>query len=446
MLILPLTTLLTPADQQAVAYAPGDQPDTADYEMDVETWWANHPFNPENSNYIPVGGIASPEPVLDVQGQYGGNIQAAIDALPSTGGTLYFDPGTYTNAFQLVGKNNVHFISPGGAILRGGPGWIVGCQQALNYSDIAAGVHSHDPKSIACVTTNRIQNIYFKNITFDGGGLALNAINLSAAKGVVFDHVVFQNFSDSAIPYLGIVDGNVNLENIWFRGTHFAGRARWAMYLDGAHFSGVVQSQIDFNFGDMNSSSGGLLFMTNDDLNGDYNQNGTFEPNEKRNANHIVVAHNTFGADGGEAMHTGIAMNGTNILIEKNKVLRYVYRFALFMGKCDAINPGVDMHFYDLKVIGNSTKSADIFTQVDGSKYDCNLQNNTMGVGRYVVRDNVIDAPSLPALVWESSPPIEGPNIMDNNCVGGKLDGTHTDCNAFGPASSILLPLILADP
>src|SRR5262249_274949 len=156
-------------------------------------------------------------------------------------------------------------------------------------------------------------------------GSALTALNLSAANGVVFDNVVFQNFSISTISYEAVVNGNVNLENIWFRGTHFIGRENWALYLDGAHFSGEVQSRIDYNFGTMNSVCGGLRFMTNADLNGDYDQNGTFEPNEKRNANYIVVAHNTFGGDGGNSMHTGLAINGANVLIRQNTVLRYIY-------------------------------------------------------------------------------------------------------------------------
>lgn len=399
------------------------------YGAAVETWWASHPFNPESPSYIPIGAITSPDPILDVRDQYGGDIQLALDALPSTGGTLYFDPGTYANDFRLVGRSNVHFISPGGAILSSGPSWAVGCEQALVYSQIANGVHSHDPESIACVTSGRIKNIYFKNLTFDGGGSATNALRLSAANGVVFDQVVFQNFHDPGDFHHGVVNGNVNLENVWFRGVHFAGRERWALYLDGAHFSGVVQSRIDYNFGDMDSSSGGLLFMTNADLNGDYNQNGAYEPNEKRNANYIVIAHNLFGASGpSSSMHTGIAMNGANILIKSNTVLRDMYRFALFMGKCDAINPGVEMRFDNLSVIGNYARDMTIFVHLDGSRYNCEIQNNTMEIGRYIVRDNSIDAPSLPALVWETNPPLLKPNLADNNCVGGRLYGVGTPC------------------
>jgi hypothetical protein len=187
--------------------------------------------------------------------------------------------------------------------------------------------------------------------------------------------------------------------------------------------------------------------MANADLNGDYNQNGTFEPNEKRNSNYIVVAHNTFGGDGGSSMHTGLAINGANVLIKQNTILRYIYRFVLFMGKCDALNPGVDMRYYNLKVLGNTAVGANVFIQLDGSKYNCNVLNNTMGVGRYTVRDNVISASKLPALVWESTPPIDGPNFISNNCVGGKLYGTDLACTVHNNLSSkVFLPIVLSGP
>jgi len=437
-----LLALVLPSGTQLYQVRPGSAPlsppsipslfsEPPDYTMDVEDWWAVHPFNPQSPTYIKIGAISSPSPIVNVQEQFAGNIQAAINALPSTGGSLFFEPGTYQNNFQLIGKSNVHFISDGGAVFTGGPGKVVGCQQALDYTAIAQGVHSHNSTSIACITTDRIQNIYFKNIVFDGAGTAINAVLLSAAKDVVFDSVTFQNFHDPETFHHGVVNGNVNLENIWFRGVHFAGRERWVIYLDGAHFSGVVQSQIDFNFGDMESSSGGLLFMANNDLNGDYNQNGIYEPDEKRNANYIVIANNLFGAAGGSSMHTGMAISGANVLIQNNTVLRYIYRFALLNGKCDAINSGVDLRFINLKLIGNRIKSADIFAHIDAGKYACEIKNNTMGLGRYVVRDNRVDAESIPALVWETNPPLETPNLEVNNCVGGKLYHSNIPCTYY---------------
>ena len=52
--------------------AAGVPPVAVRYDADVEDWWAEHPFNPERPDAVPVGGIASPEPVLDVAGRFGG--------------------------------------------------------------------------------------------------------------------------------------------------------------------------------------------------------------------------------------------------------------------------------------------------------------------------------------------------------------------------------------
>ncbi|MGH2351318.1 MAG: hypothetical protein ACRDJN_06850, partial [Chloroflexota bacterium] len=109
----------TPTTTPAPAAPAGVPQMPVSYGMDVETWWATHPFNPENPNSIPVGGIGSPSPRLNVKTQFGGNIQAAIDALPATGGTLFFEPGVYENGFQLT-KSNVHFVADShDAVIRG---------------------------------------------------------------------------------------------------------------------------------------------------------------------------------------------------------------------------------------------------------------------------------------------------------------------------------------
>src|SRR5262249_24996033 len=150
-----------------------------DFDADVEAWWATHPFNPQRPDAVPVGGIASPEPVLDVAGRFGGNVQAAIDALPPEGGTLRFSPGTYDASFTLGGRGNVHFVSDGGATLRAragaGPvlGRVAGCPLALDYAAFAQAVRLEgDPRhasAVACLDA-RARNIYFRDLTFDGNG------------------------------------------------------------------------------------------------------------------------------------------------------------------------------------------------------------------------------------------------------------------------------------
>jgi hypothetical protein len=60
------------------------------YDVSVEEWWGQHPYNPEGPNYDPV--INSPSPVIDIT-DFGGDIQAAIDSLSSTGGAVIYGGG-----------------------------------------------------------------------------------------------------------------------------------------------------------------------------------------------------------------------------------------------------------------------------------------------------------------------------------------------------------------
>ncbi len=158
------------------------------YGPDVEAWWADHPFNPKAAGCVPIGTISSPEPVIRVRPEDLGGIQAALDALPASGGTVFFEPGTYRGDFQLIAKSNVHFISNGGAVIRA-RGSIAGCALALHAADINAWlVNNNDSptrrEARACVTSNRIRNIYFKNLIFDGGSQAGQSLRVVASDGI----------------------------------------------------------------------------------------------------------------------------------------------------------------------------------------------------------------------------------------------------------------------
>lgn len=61
------------------------------YGMDIEQWWLSHPYNPQGPNYDPV--ITSPSTTVTLNP--GGSIQTAINSLPSGGGTIIINPGTY---------------------------------------------------------------------------------------------------------------------------------------------------------------------------------------------------------------------------------------------------------------------------------------------------------------------------------------------------------------
>lgn len=377
-----------------------------DYDADVQTWWAGHPFNPESPTYIPIGGIASPSPTIKVRAQYGGDIQAAINALPPTGGTLYLEPGRYNNNWQLVGKSNVHFVSDGGAILYGGPSNVDGCELALDYSAFSLAVNKRDQNALACATTDRIGDIYFKNLTFDGSGSAYYALALSAAKGIVFDNVTFQNYFDPGDSHRGLVSGSGMVDNVWFRGSHFVGNERYALYLDGTHGSGVVDSQIDYNFG-----SGGLLFLTNDDFSDDYNGNGTWDPDEVRLSNYVVVARNTFGPGGAEGgIPTAIQATAANVLIKGNTTYRYAQNLAQFDKRCSQRWPGLSYLYYGSRVISNRLEDATNLVTFNGNVASCNDK-----MGKYEVRDNVVSNGAHLERAVNELGKIDGPNVVTNN-------------------------------
>lgn len=376
------------------------------YSVDVHTWWAGHPFNPDSPNYIPIGAIASPAPVLKVGAQYGGNIQAAIDALPPAGGTLYFESGRYSNDWRLVGRSDVHFVSDGGAILEGGPSSIDGCELALDYPSFNLAVHKRDPNALACATTSRIHDVYFKNLTFDGRGSALYAIAMSAARDVLFDNVTFQNYRDPGELHRGLVSAAGMVDGVWFRGSHFVGNERYAVYMDGTHGSGVVDSRIDYNFG-----SGGLLFLTNDDFSEDYNGNGRWDPEEIRLSNYVVIARNTFGPDGAvEGLPAAVQATAANVLVKDNTTHRHILNLAQFDKRCSQRWPGLSYQYYGSRIVGNRLEDVTNLVTFNGSAANCSDQ-----MGKYEVRDNVVSkGPHFEQVVKELGK-IDGPNVVKNN-------------------------------
>jgi type 1 glutamine amidotransferase len=102
-----------------------------DYTMEVDQWWATHPFNPDSPHYRPE--IRSPQPVVTLTS--GQSIQEAVDKLPEGGGTIKLSAGTY-EGFQIIGRSNVHVISDGEAVIHG-PSVIAVCQEAIDYGRVA---------------------------------------------------------------------------------------------------------------------------------------------------------------------------------------------------------------------------------------------------------------------------------------------------------------------
>ncbi len=382
------------------------------YAQDAKSWWNEHPFNQESPNYRPE--ISSPANQVNVLTEYNGDIQSAINALPATGGTLVFPEGVYTGTFSLIDRDNIHFIGQGNVVINlTAEGVIAGCQMSTVYSDISGQVAVKNPTAIECVTTGRTKNIYFKNLTFDGMNTQLQAMSLSASKNIVFDTVTFQNFVDPKASHRGLVSGNAVLDNIWFRNVRFAGKERYALYLDGLHGGGVINSQIDGPFG-----SGGLLFLTNDDLSRDYNNNGYLEMDELRTANHVAVAYNTFTG----YLYNGISIMGRDSLVYKNTAQAAIGNsFVTIESKSSHVDKKLVYNYFGNIVSENKIKGVRYFTQIFASP-TCPLLTNCALQGKYFVTNNNIETSlNFSKLVNESISQfgtITGPNVVADNCIG----------------------------
>ncbi len=398
------------------------------FSSDVESWWAGHPFNPEKPGSVPIGGITNVAglPTVNVKQGFGSNLQAAIDSLPASGGTLVLDAGTY-GSFTLVGKNNVHFVSSGGAVITGQSD-IAPISQALTYGTFNSCSFYGDPVCLNALR-NQTSNIYFKNVTFDGGGATGEAIGLHAVRGAVFDNVTFQNYANPGSGHGGLIGGNSTLDNIWCRGCTFVGRQRYAVYLDGAHGSGIINSTIENGF------DNGLLFLTNDDFTLDVDRNGQLEPHERHTGNYIVVYGNTFK---GNNIYSVVQATAANMLIAKNTALGSLTYF--FSSDIRNSNRGIVYNLYGTRPVGNRTQNLTYFSEWGGPGA-CNpaAGQTCARAGQYQVRDNVIqNASSFRGMATHDSSTtsqMDGPYVITNNCANGKIDGTGAACTG-GTAST----------
>jgi hypothetical protein len=260
--------------------------------------------------------------------------------------------------------------------------------------------------------------VYFRNLIFDGQGTAEEALLIRAAQDVVFDQVTFRNFLDPKVDHAGLVSGSGMLDNIWFRGVTFEGNERYAIYLDGIHGSGVVDSQIDSAFG-----SGGLLFLGNDDFSEDYDGDGVWEPNERRISNYIVVDGNTFGTSGSDrTLHTGVSVTGANALVRDNTTFGNMVYLAEFVNRCSLRWPQLQYEQFGHVVKGNRVQSVDSLVMVDGT-IPANCDGSVPGlIGHFTVKGNITASPPRSGSMVSERSEIEGPNSVIGNHVRGVSD------------------------
>lgn len=222
------TLLLLPVVVSAEVASTGVPRLDPNYSVNVEQWWASHPFNPESPQYDPQ--ITSPAPVREIPD--GASIQQVIDALPAGGGTVKLEPGSY-DAFQIVGRSNVHVTADGNAIIRG-PVRVASSREAMDYGryDAAVSRGRRNPQ-IWELHKQPTRNFYFRNLTFDGDHRHVGLVGLQRVYDVVFDRCTFQNGVNPKAGHPGQLWGHEGLNNIWCRQCRFLGECGYASYLDG---------------------------------------------------------------------------------------------------------------------------------------------------------------------------------------------------------------------
>jgi hypothetical protein len=317
---------LFPAIARGDDVGPGIPSVTPDYQSDVRAWWAKHPLNPESKNALRE--IASPQPVVELKS--GASIDEAIARLPAAGGTLRLAAGSY-GPFRIIGRSNVHIVGPeSGEAIISGHSYLAVCPEAMDYVKFDAAVsHFDDHKlkdrrlwELYCRPT---RNLLLKNLVFDGEGKTAvdfpgvgiqgpgGALGLKRVRDVLVDRCEFRNFIDTktGLQHGGLAWGHYGLTNVWFRDCTFSGVAKYAVYLDGAHGSGLIGCTIDGK----GCVNGGLLFLANHDFTDDLNENGKLDADEEKCAKFVVIAGCTFEWSRG----TPIRYTGRELLVTSSK-------------------------------------------------------------------------------------------------------------------------------
>lgn len=112
---------------------------------------------------------------------YGGNIQAAIDSLPASGGEVYIPAGAYTIAGSItIAKNNV-------TINGAGPATIL-VSTAVG-SDAVIGFYG--------VNNCRLSNLFVSGVGYDAGSLI--GINISGCRDTIISDCIVKGIGEEGI-------------------------------------------------------------------------------------------------------------------------------------------------------------------------------------------------------------------------------------------------------
>lgn len=292
------------------------------YSDDVETWWDSHWNNPISANYIVA--VHSPDNIIDVDLEYSGNLQAALNAAPIDGATFILGSGPYALA-AVSGKYNLHFIGNGSTICRGIK--IFGAEITETYfgnnnNGWVNAIWVGNTSAIAAATATIYRNYYFKDIVFDGNSVTVTVIDetpdntalfFRGIRDILVDRCVFQNYNSSASSWHpGLISGNGMVQGLWARRCTFTGPSKYAFFCDGLHDGGVTLSTFSGTL-----AGPAVLNLCNNDFTYDYLYDGQMSGLDLRDPKYLAYTYNTLSL-GSSNPSTCFNIVGGKAIIAKN--------------------------------------------------------------------------------------------------------------------------------
>jgi len=396
---------------------------TLDYTTDVETWWSTHAYNPSSPNCL--AAITPPANTVNVDTTYAGDLQAAIDALPSSGGALVLGNTSYGRV-TITGKSHVHFlgVQGGTTTIRG-----VKIKNSATYTDPywdwVHAIWTGDSTAIA-EANSRQRDFYFRDIAFNGQGDSLTsttpnngAFSATGVRDVLLDRCNFSNYTyDNTVATPAHIGASGLVDGIYARWCSFVGNIKHCMYLDGVHGGGMIQCTASATIADRR-----LLVFNNNDFTYPYSAQSSMQPNEIREPRYIVAVANVFtmssqppsiiqyhGADG---LFSKNVLSGTNTLGAFLEINVHCYNptaAALITGGRYQSYRNVVSENVLVNVTNGLTISDSLASDPSGVS-TCTAPNYG-AVGRYTVKNN--KATSVTAWVAETGT-IGTPNTTSGN-------------------------------
>lgn len=453
------------------------------YGMDVDDWWAGHPYNPESPDYVPVGEVTSnTTQVIHVADVWDANpasetagIQEALAMLdPQAGGTLYFEkargPYTITRAnvyienyekdtsnhvyydihgsVEIFDQSNVHFIGSE-------PGTVIRAESPRPTSDprmvanIMFAMESFDHGALGFGNPQIPErNFYFKNLTFDGGydddgdGLGYNdgdpddddnhaggSFIIRHCADILFDSCDFVNFYPAYLEsthWHGSYGSAVKSDNQWVRDCSFDSLAGSGWYVDGIHNGGVL----DCEFTDMGRSA--VTWFTNNDV--------VRWCAEERNCQFMVFRGNTvYGHSYGySAIYLGSV---SNTIIEDNVIYGPCRNFVEQIGRGESnIMPYVRYSSNALRIRENQVSDANQLLYINRDV----AQFSPIIVGAVELTSNTAnDIQTLVELVPIAEVVVEPGSVINEDA---RIDNVRITGNWLNEASGADTPLVRFPP